>query len=563
MAALSALQLRTQPFTEAPADGDLFVDQNSTDMLSDINEALISGDDVLLIMGPTGSGKTTLLNQLSASSNSRITCFSVKGSSRFNSNTLFVGMLDAFKCEAPDDLKLALDELIPNLQALTDKYNRLSTIVIDDAEQVPEAELTKLLSSLLYINSHDDKLLRVLLAAESEFEEKIPEMLPEGADLPYASLTIEPFDAMRSKAYLEFRLNQAGYFDEFPFTDKQIINMHEAGGGYPHNLHVAAAAELNEQHGGFEGGLPPELMSESRDGAGRGKLLKYVLGGAALLMIGAGALSFMKGDGKNATDGRYKVVETKKVDTTGNESINLNKPETDTVAVDASTEQDNNTDTENTPLADASTSNTEQTADNSTATELAENQEQNSAQTDSASSDAPSTNNETPTANDEEPEAQNTTEPTTAEPTVAEAAAEAAETDNSTATNETAAEQKPADTDASLETDNAPEASPASSNIESPNWVLVQNADKFTVQMSASKDVKSLQAFLTRSGLKAPNSIFSYNRNGSVWYALVHGLYDSIEDARTAVNAMPESARRDKPWVRKVGSIQSFLKDDN
>lgn len=597
---LSALQLRQQPFTKAPADGDLFVDQISSDLLSDINEALISGDDLLLIMGPPGSGKSTLLNQLSASSNSRITCFSVKGSGRFNANTLFAGMLDAFKCEAPDDLKLALDELIPNLQALTDRYNRLSTIVIDDADQVPESELTKLLSSLLYVNSHDEKLLRVLLAAEPEFEDKIPDVLPEGSDLPYASLTVEPFDAMRSKAYLEFRLNQAGYFEEFPFTDKELIGMHEAVGGYPADLHTAAAAELNAQHGGFEGGLPPELLADSAKGAGAGKTMKYVLGAAACLMIGAGALSFMRGDGPVQEDGRYKVVETRKIETAAsttqetsgtNSTVSLNsstsnaEPLNDSVNVSAASDDANTN--QNTEIASVSENNTEvaaamavegaepettATSDNTPSEVVTDNGgpsvQENAEATEAItpSSDVNDTEDSigAPAAADTDAIEDNVTN------TVAEAASTAEQ--NNQATSDATSAQSDTDGTVNTETDSdaslpqepeVPSAAPAGSKIESPNWILVQGENKFTVQMSASKDRESLENFLLRSNLQPPNSIFSYQRDGSVWYALVHGLFESIEDARTAVNAMPESARRDKPWVRKVGSIQAALKSEN
>ena len=96
-ATLSALQLRQQPFTSSPADGDAFSDDTTAEQLGDIKQALITGDDLLLILGETGSGKTTLLGQLGANSGLRIQCFSVKGSPRFSTMNLFAGMLEAFK----------------------------------------------------------------------------------------------------------------------------------------------------------------------------------------------------------------------------------------------------------------------------------------------------------------------------------------------------------------------------------------------------------------------------------------------------------------------------------
>ena len=149
--ALGELQLRHQPFTTKPDSGESFVDGIAEAQLDDIKQALISGDDLLLILGPEGSGKSTLLNQLGAKSGQRIQCFSVRGSERFSTANLFAGMIEAFKKQPPDDLKLMLDELIPCLQVMAD-HNTLGAVVLDDADLIPETELTKLLSlSLIHI----------------------------------------------------------------------------------------------------------------------------------------------------------------------------------------------------------------------------------------------------------------------------------------------------------------------------------------------------------------------------------------------------------------------------
>ena len=54
---------------------------------------------------------------------------------------------------------------------------------------------------------------------------------------------------------------------------------------------------------------------------------------------------------------------------------------------------------------------------------------------------------------------------------------------------------------------------------------------------------------------------FLYPRDGTTWYALVHGLYPSIEEARLAIERMPESAQRNQPWIRAIGRIQNALKE--
>ena len=297
--AMSALGLRRQPFAESPADGDSYADDTTAEQIADIRQALITGDDLLLILGPRGAGKSTLLAQLAADSGQRIQCFSVHGSPRFSTHNLFAGVLEAFRQRPPEELRDALDALVPHLQRMAGD-NVLCTVVLDDADRVAEAELTRLLSGMLYLNGRDETLLRIALSAEEAFGERLPELLPEGADLPYSELVVEPFGTDRAAGYLDFRLNQAGRFDAFPFSDREVEALNARAGGLPAALNVEAARELESRHGGAAGEtLPPELAEHGR----RGRTAGAVLGGGRNLLqsregklaLGALALALILG----------------------------------------------------------------------------------------------------------------------------------------------------------------------------------------------------------------------------------------------------------------------------
>jgi len=522
-ASMEALELRHQPFNQTPADGDLFEDDATRSLIADINGALYGSDDVLLVLGTPGSGRTTLLRQLSANSQSRIACFSVKGSERFDTAHLFGSILEAFKTPVPSDLKDALDALVPNLQGTFERYNRLSTIVLDDADEVPVEELTKLLSSVLYLNGQEEPLLRVLLGSNPEFEERLPDALPEGAEIRYASLLIEPMDTVRAENYLEFRLNQAGYFEEFPFTDRDMQTIMEESEGFAGPLNSAAALNLNAQHGQLpESMLPPELVERR----GSGNIGKMLLGGLACVMILSGLLMFSQNDGERSPAARtgeeYRTVETVPVTPAASQT---------------------NTELE---LVDSST-NTIPTAEE-TATVVADNSATAGAAADTAVSE------------------------TTATATDTDAAPEPAESANSDAdlladTNTTDAAPSEPDTAAAADTNTAAAASdtaPATPSVlESATWIMVQDPKLFTVQMSASTDRASVESFLSRNDLPPPNSIFSFNRNGATWFALVHGLFGDVSEARNALKTLPEGALRNQPWIRRIGKVQDSLKDNN
>ena len=557
-ATLSALQLRQQPFTATAADGDNFSDDTTAEQLSDIKQALINGDDLLLILGEEGAGKSTLLSQLGANSGMRIQCFSVKGSQRFSTMNLFGGMLEAFKQKPAADLKDMLDQLIPCLQSMV-AGNTLSAIVLDDADHVGESELTRLLSGMLYINSQDETLLRIALAAPSDFENHIPNLLPEGADLPYSSLTIDHLDPERATSYLDFRLNQAGYFEEFPFNDREVSSMVEQSQGLPTGLHMAAANLLNERHGAYVESIPPELLS---DGGGimagkGGKLLLGALAGALII----GGLVLFKKPGDDAEDNRYRVVEQRKIDADANK-ISLVNEARDSTADNASDTTGATGESTDNDVAGIDTTGNDSDASgddeiNGAASSPARNDDADNAD-----------NNESEPASDNNSEANPAGEQATdnSNATGAESGADTASSSTPAAEPSTSANQTETTTDDSdAIAEPAPQTADSSSNVvlESPNWILTQDASLFTVQMSASTEREVVEKFLQQNPLEPPNSVFSFDRDGTTWYALVHGLYPSIDAARAAVERLPPAALTNQPWIRAIGRIQRALRDQN
>ncbi len=562
--ALDELQLQDQPFV-ASTDGESYLDSIAEAQLDDIKQALISGDDLLLILGPEGSGKSTLLSQLGTNSGQRIQCFSVRGSERFSTSNLFAGMLEAFKKEPPNDLKLMLDDLIPALQGMAD-HNTLGAVVLDDANLIPEAELTKLLSGMLYINSSDETLLRVTLAAPTEFEERIPELLPEGADLPYSSLAIDAFDKDRSAAYLHYRFQKAGGGDALPFTDEELATLNAEAGGRPGHLHVVAAQHLNSRDENYVPELPPELSEGKKKAAGAGFFAKIggtklLAGALALLMIFAG-LFMLKPDTNNVPDDRYKVVESKKIESDKEENAIRLLEEQKLAEQQAEQQEQEKLSAAASTNSNSSTTESTQASENDTAATgaaaKAEAQLQAKLEREAAE--------KAELAKKQAEEAEKLAQAKAAEEKAAREKAEQAELAKQQAAAAKAEEEKLAKEKAEKEAAEKAQTEQTLANVnnlESPNWILVQNPSLFTVQMIADTKRQSVETFLSRANLDGPNSIFSFDRDGVTWHALVHGLYGSIEEARKDIEKMPATARNNQPWIRAVGRIQNALKEQN
>ncbi len=609
---LSALQLIQQPFGSAASDTETFTDDTSLEQLGDVKQALVSGDDLLLILGEEGAGKSVLLHQLGINSGQSIQCFAVKGSPRFSTLNLFAGMLEAFKRKPPESLKEILDELMPCLQTMVAR-NTLSAIVLDDADQISEAELTQLLSSMLYINSQEETLMRVALAAPPEFEDRIPDLLPEGADLPYSSLTIEGMNGDRAVEYLSFRLQQAGYTGELPFSDQELDDIIGQSGGLPGSLHSAAAGVLNQL---FDPMLHPpmdELQSVSKPPLLQSRNAKFALGALAVLLIVGGLTMFTPdvADEEQRYADNTSTAEPLATSRLGSNNDSDLTPEDD-IAPDT-TDVITDDIEEDTPslrvVEERKVVPFTSEAIESLVPEISQPSRQSTTDTDA--SDTTDSAADTDAGDTQTPSTDSTVVDTDTRPAsnTLPAATQSSNVGSSVATPDTTVSANlPANTpsdslsDADLlsdtqladaVTDNTVEPTPDSSDasssgndpvatgtsvanvdetpdvdpeiadiLESPTWILVQDSSKITVQMSASRDRPSIESFLKRNRdvLPAPNSIYTFQRRGETWYALLHGLYSSFEEAQSAVEQMPDSAVTDQPWIRNVGRVQDVLK---
>ena len=680
---MQELHLRSQPFIGSSAEGELFADEVTFSQISEIKQAIIKGDTVLLLTGEEGAGKTTLLKQLTRNSGARLQFFSVKGGEKYTTHNLFSGILNAWRLTPPSDFEQSAKEMLLALQA---NHERNTTVVLllDDADLIPTKELHLLLATVQYFNNSEEPLLRVILSATPEFETRLPQLLPQGLKLPYSAMQVEPLLASRAAPYIQLRLNQAGHFDEFPLSEKQVSTIANDASGYPGRINFLTAETLNQIFSPFadeettthtSGGFFSKLANGKSRKAG-----KAVLGLLGIGLIAAGIYKTVIQGQKNDTDARvadaaatgsaanstanqnnnnFTTVETRPV--TNNSSTERTLPQqgnpvssenraassgSEAVPLQALTSTTASTQTDSTDSGDNQQTGAEASnaADASAAAELKAAAEELSAALGTTSTSSTTTAIATPdtttAANNSEAaansagsediaEAEQTASRNSAETqsstdisnsTAAASASADDNTSNSTANNDSDAEvplepgvstqandgaasnstdpEAPVDAVAAPPTTDSvtdatkPDEAPASesgtevaspaesaaseaqqaeateqaasgsaiSSLESPNWVLLQNPDLWTIQMSASTDKSDIDRFLRNAGLEGPTSIYSFKRGDVTWYALVQGLYSGLGEAREAIEGMGKAAVKNQPWIRKIGSIQESVK---
>lgn len=89
-------------------------------------------------------------------------------------------------------------------------------------------------------------------------------------------------------------------------------------------------------------------------------------------------------------------------------------------------------------------------------------------------------------------------------------------------------------------------------------WIRRQDPAAFTLQLFGTSSEAALLGFIARHGIE-PAAYFSIRRNDGPWYALLHGVFGTEDDARAAAERLPAALRGERPWIRRMGDVQALL----
>ena len=95
------------------------------------------------------------------------------------------------------------------------------------------------------------------------------------------------------------------------------------------------------------------------------------------------------------------------------------------------------------------------------------------------------------------------------------------------------------------------------------SWILEQPADHYTIQLISTRKDDTLPAFIDKNRLNGETAYFRKRVNGQTWHALIYGVYPDTAAARAAIEELPDGARRGKPWVLGIATVQKTINDFN
>ena len=91
------------------------------------------------------------------------------------------------------------------------------------------------------------------------------------------------------------------------------------------------------------------------------------------------------------------------------------------------------------------------------------------------------------------------------------------------------------------------------------DWLHQQLPDQYTLQLISLVKRKDILKFISQENFNEQVGYIEVTINGITRYAAIYGLYDSYENAKTALSGLPPGLKT-KPWIRKIGVVKKVLK---
>lgn len=517
-ASLHRLGLLEQPFGDRPHGPAIFEDAAYRTQVNVALNLLQTGERILLIRGEPGLGKSTFLRKLLDSAQPGLDFQPCTADPDLLFSDIWLDYLERLDPETDYGDHVRHTQLV-NLVHGMNRRGMRPVLLIDDSHDLADDTAGQLLDFWTEMAEAGEGF--GLVAALDPAVEGSEEGYLAGTRLDPArvyNITLYPYDLDQTERYLQHRLQLAGGEPDL-LSRKDVERIFERSGGRPGFVNLAARDLLQEKatKGGRGISLPwpgHSQLSDLRRRLPEGRSRHLLAGGVVLVIGGLLAVNLFTG----TDDEDAEIVEDELV---------LDLPRLSRAEPEVRQEAEEETDhlplgmTRDDPLEREVPS--EPIAvpqpDDTPATEAQPEREP-----DAVAVPDPALEPVDPAPAEPEPAEPEATEP---EPEVAEAP--------------TAEEG----VDAWLARGEA--------------WVREQPAEHYTIQVLAAGGADTLLPYLSRHNLEENAHLVLTQRQGNDWYLVLVGSHADREEARDAMEALPDAVRASGPWLRSLGSVTDAM----
>lgn len=496
---LDRLALHSNPFSRQNLPGAFFAGRQTSQRINLILHLLRSSSQITLVAAPDGYGKSMLLTALYQRGGEDLRFCILHASNTSNLTQITQHCLQAFG--ATGDSQLGGDQQLLLRQRLQQLLQIQVTpvLLIDDAEKLDNSVQQQLATWLNW--QHDGQsLLRAVVTTNkaSAMKNLRNERFQELDLLPLASDEIN--------AYLQQRMQAAGWQDDLPFNQKQLQRIQRRSKGIPAEINHQAHQSLLGINKSWQ---YPNLTNWRIPGWFR--LIPVLLVILTLVLV----LIFQQNINDWLNQNRDENGETI-TELTAEPTLPIVVVDDTTVTSNALAEKEN-------LMKLLEELESEQLSDGHQATDL-----QKSDKTSEPVVPAFTPVVEKPIGN-KIIEAPVTDTPISTAPVLSNAVSK--NTENS------------------------------ANQVRGTDWILRQAKSAYTFQLIGSWERAEVDEFIEKYRLSGDVAVFASMRNNKVWHALIYGVYDSKRAAVNASHKWPEPLKGVSTWLRRFDDVQSQIKE--
>ena len=271
MSIFTSLNLEKEPFSTSPDPIFFYRSREHYTALNKLEIAIRLKRGLSLILGDVGTGKTTLsralLQTFSSEENNYIFHMildpSFKSEYQFLSHiTKLFGISPFFRSVI--DHKEAIERYL--FQKSVEEQKTV-VLLIDEGQKLTQPQL-EILRSLLNYETNENKMLQLVIFAQMELLPHI-QKLRNFIDRVSLKYILNPLDEYETHQMIQFRLKQAGYFQEKNLFSHEAINkIYEYTRGYPRQIalicHNAMEHLIMEDYEMVTGQLIDKIIEKER-----------------------------------------------------------------------------------------------------------------------------------------------------------------------------------------------------------------------------------------------------------------------------------------------------------
>lgn len=232
--------LRRRPFKLSPDLAFFYQQADRETLLQALLFAVRRGDGLMTVIGEVGVGKTTLLHLLSHSLPKDYRPVQLASPNVNAHELLKLICLELALPVTANDTQQDLTRLLQQFLIEQHCLGQRVILLVDEAQAiVPDTlEELRLLSNL---ETHDDKLLQMILFGQPELEATLNDVrLRPIKDRVVHQFRLQPLNSMEVMAYLNYRMRVAGYLQADVFSLKTARRIRRLSKGLPRAINLCA-----------------------------------------------------------------------------------------------------------------------------------------------------------------------------------------------------------------------------------------------------------------------------------------------------------------------------------